>query len=77
MTRPRVIVVGLGPAGSELLSGVTISLLREASQSVLRTSVHPAAQEFPSIESFDHLYERSGDFEQLYVAIVDELISRA
>jgi len=74
---PTVIAVGLGPAGPDLLPAVTRSRLAGAPTARLRTRRHPAADEFPEIQSFDDLYERAPDFETLYRWIVDELVALA
>ncbi len=76
MTRPVVTVVGLGPAGIDLLSARTKVLL-EGPQVVLRTRIHPAAAAYPHLESFDELYEQASSFDALYPQIVDALCERA
>jgi tetrapyrrole methylase family protein/MazG family protein len=43
----------------------------------LRTRVHPAASGFGGIASYDELYERATSFDELYVAIVDDLVALA
>jgi tetrapyrrole methylase family protein/MazG family protein len=70
-------VVGLGPAGVELLTQRTMQLMRTSPVVRLRTRVHPAATEFQSIESYDEFYESAESFESLYGAIVDDLASLA
>jgi tetrapyrrole methylase family protein/MazG family protein len=77
VARPRVTVVGLGPAGPELLTRSTEALVRSAPNVVFRTRRHPAAEAFGTVESFDELYERVDSFEVLYGAIVDALVERA
>jgi len=73
----RVIVVGLGPAGQDLLSAATLRQLSGHPHVILRTRVHPAADAFPNAESFDHLYEQAESFDRLYAGIVDDLALRA
>jgi tetrapyrrole methylase family protein/MazG family protein len=46
MARPRVTVVGLGPAGEDLIPPRTRELLSSAATVFLRTSRHPAASAF-------------------------------
>ncbi|MEI8050214.1 MAG: MazG family protein [Actinomycetes bacterium] len=77
MTTPRVVVVGLGPAGPDLLAPSARRWLEGSSPVVLRTGVHPAAGAFPDAETFDHLYETAATFEEIYEAIVDSLAERA
>ena len=43
----------------------------------LRTRVHPAAEAFVDVASYDDLYERAESFEALYDAIVADLIDLA
>ena len=74
---PTVRVVGLGPAGVDLLTQRTMRLLRTSPVVRLRTRIHPAASEFQSIESYDDFYESAASFESLYDAIVDDLVSLA
>jgi tetrapyrrole methylase family protein/MazG family protein len=74
--RPRITVVGLGPAGPELLSaGVTERLNHGVAY--LRTSRHPAAQAFPQVPSFDALYESADTFEQVYADVIEALVVAA
>ena len=68
MSKPVVRVVGLGPGPSDLLTQRTVKLL---------TREHPAAQEFPEIPSYDALYESAASFEELYRAIVDDIVALA
>lgn len=77
MTLPTIRVVGLGPAGEEHITARTLSLLRSAPVVRLRTRVHPAAQEFGDVESYDEWYERADSFDELYQAIADDLVALA
>ncbi len=70
-------VVGLGPGPSDLLTQRTVKLLSTSTAARLRTREHPAAQEFPEIPSYDALYESAASFEELYRAIVDDLVALA
>jgi tetrapyrrole methylase family protein/MazG family protein len=74
----RVEVVGLGPAGAELLPDATRRTLSASSRAFLRTARHPAVAALEGhCETFDELYERAEDFDSLYAAIVDALITAA
>jgi tetrapyrrole methylase family protein/MazG family protein len=80
--RPKVVVVGLGPAGAGLVPDVAYRTLAAASRAFVRTSRHPAveaaAQVVPGgLESFDRLYEGAGTIDEVYAAIVEELVSAA
>jgi tetrapyrrole methylase family protein / MazG family protein len=74
---PRVTVVGLGPAGPDLLTVATTSAVDACSHRYLRTVRHPAAEAVPDAASFDHLYDEADDFETVYRRIVDELVAGA
>ncbi len=86
-TAHSIIVVGLGPGDPGLLTRDAAGWLASGRPVHLRTRVHPtvealAAQADGSFAvagwaSFDALYERAGDFEALYAAIVDELLGAA
>ncbi len=75
--RPHITVVGLGPAGSSFLSNETVALLTSTERVYLRTARHPAAEQLGLAQSFDHLYEAAETFEEVYVAIVNELVTAA
>jgi tetrapyrrole methylase family protein / MazG family protein len=73
----RVVVVGLGPAGVEHLAESARQRIADAPVAVLRTRVHPAAEAFGDLESYDAAYEQAASFEELYVDIVADLVARA
>ena len=77
MNRPRVTVVGLGPAGEGYIGVGTLDLLRAAPAAFLRTSRHPSAALAGDIPSFDHVYERAATFEEVYERITEELVAAA
>lgn len=77
MTRPVVRVVGLGPSGAGLMTARTIELIAAAGVVRLRTRVHPAAAAMTDVPSYDDWYERAADFDALYEAIVEDLVSLA
>ena len=74
---PRIDVVGLGPAGPELLTAGTLELLAGTGPVFLRTTRHPAAAAFPGARSFDHHYESADTFEDVYRAVVADLVAAA
>jgi tetrapyrrole methylase family protein/MazG family protein len=74
---PRVDVVGLGPAGPELITAEARALLSGPAEVVFRTRRHPAAEAFPGARSFDHHYEEGQTFDQVYRAIVADLVATA
>jgi tetrapyrrole methylase family protein/MazG family protein len=73
----RVVVVGLGPAGPDLLTAATLAAIDRMPHRFLRTSRHPAAVALGDAPSFDHLYDAAGSFEAVYLAIVDALAAAA
>ncbi len=80
--RPRVVVVGLGPAGAELVPEAAYRALATAARSFVRTSRHPAVEAVAEVapgglESFDRLYDGAGTIEEVYGAIVEELVAAA
>ena len=77
MTTPVVRVVGLGPGDSSLLTRRTAAALRDAPVARLRTRVHPAAEEFPDVASYDDWYDRATSFDALYADIVEDLVTLA
>ena len=74
---PVVRVVGLGPGHADQITERTKRLLRSAPSARLRTRVHPAAEAFSDVGSYDHLYENAASFEALYEAIVEDLVREA
>ncbi len=74
---PVVRVVGLGPGDADLLTQRTLRLLTESPLARLRTRMHPAANAFIDVASYDDWYERAGSFDELYEAIANDLIALA
>ena len=74
--RPHVIVVGLGPAGPEHLTEHVNALLASP-HAYLRTARHPAAARVGAVPAFDRLYDTAATFEDVYAAIVEELVGAA
>jgi tetrapyrrole methylase family protein/MazG family protein len=70
---PRVVVVGLGPAGPDLLTAGTLAAIDRVGHRYLRTARHPAAVAVPGATAFDELYEASSSFELVYDSIVEAL----
>jgi tetrapyrrole methylase family protein / MazG family protein len=74
---PRIDVVGLGPAGPELITAGTLALMTEASAVFLRTGRHPSAAGFLGADTFDRHYEQGETLDEVYLAIVTDLVSAA
>ena len=80
MPRPHVTVVGLGPAGTDLMGNAAATLLAEANadgRAFLRTARHPAAAGFERLPAFDGLYEAAATFEEVYEGIVEAIVAAA
>jgi tetrapyrrole methylase family protein / MazG family protein len=71
--RPEIVVVGLGPAGPELVSPATLEAIAAIQQRYVRTTRHPAVVATSPATSFDSFYEQADSLEECYAAIVDEL----
>jgi tetrapyrrole methylase family protein/MazG family protein len=72
-----VVVVGLGPAGPELITAATRRAIERARHRYLRTARHPAAVAVGDFRSFDDLYDLTASFEDVYAGIVEELVEAA
>jgi tetrapyrrole methylase family protein / MazG family protein len=72
-----VVVVGLGPAGSELLTGAAKDAIARIPERYVRTTRHPAASAVPDARSFDDVYERAESIDEVYADIVDGLVEAA
>jgi tetrapyrrole methylase family protein / MazG family protein len=76
--RPHVTVVGLGPAGTDLLGNDVAARLAAADgRAYLRTARHPAAAGCEGLPSFDHLYEAADTFDEVYAGVVEALVAAA
>lgn len=76
-TRPRIDVVGLGPAGPELITADATAVVASGERVFLRTMRHPAAAALPGVDSFDRHYEEADSFDQVYRTIVRHLVAAA
>jgi tetrapyrrole methylase family protein/MazG family protein len=77
-----VVVVGLGPAGPELVPAATTDALRGAAHCLVRTARHPSAAVVDDVatgpvEALDHLYDDFGTFDEVYAAIVEAVVAAA
>jgi tetrapyrrole methylase family protein / MazG family protein len=75
--RPRVTVVGLGPAGPTYLTDHVLALMAGSAQTFVRTARHPAAAALVEVTALDHLYESADTFDEVYRAIVDVVTEAA
>ena len=71
-------VIGLGPGEPSFCSAKNLELIEEHEFRYVRTTRHPSSCLLgPNVVSFDHIYESSDYFEEVYVTIVKELIVAA
>jgi tetrapyrrole methylase family protein/MazG family protein len=70
-------VVGLGPAGPELVTAGTLVEIERVPFRFLRTTRHPAASVLEGSPSFDAIYESADDFAEVYRRIADDLVAAA
>jgi tetrapyrrole methylase family protein/MazG family protein len=75
--RPHVVVVGLGPAGTDLVGPGAAERLRDPGRTWLRTGRHPATAALEGAHTFDDVYESAGTFDEVYAAIVERLVAAA
>ena len=75
----RLVVVGLGPAGPELVNAATTEAIAGVlpERRWLRTTRHPAAAVAGTVQSFDETYEAEPTFEAVYRRIADTLLAAA
>lgn len=74
---PRVVVVGLGPGGPDLVTTGTLGAVEEHPIRFLRTARHPAATVVPGAETFDAVYDGAETLDEVYPAIADRLVAAA
>jgi tetrapyrrole methylase family protein/MazG family protein len=74
---PRVVVVGLGPGGPDLVTAGTLEALARCPHRLVRTTRHPAAAVAGDATSCDDLYEVAERIDEVYPAIVERVVSAA
>jgi len=83
MAAGRVVVVGLGPAGADLLVSAARAALEavDPSRRFTRTARHPAAADLVAagveLRSCDDIYETANSAEEVYRAISERLLAAA
>ena len=74
-------MVGLGPAGPDLVNIATHSAIARLAERpharFLRTTRHPAASILPGAQSFDHVYDSEPSFTEVYARVVELLVAAA
>lgn len=73
-------VIGLGPGSKEALTMGAVDVLKEGSKVYLRTYKHPNIEYIKSLgvefETYDEKYDTLDSFDQVYNAIVEDLIEK-
>lgn len=77
MTRPCVVVVGLGPGDADLLTVGTRDAIDRIPNRFVRTTRHPAAHVVAGATAFDDVYEHSASIDGVYPEIVERLVAAA
>lgn len=77
MSRPRIEIVGLGPAGVDYVTDHTRQRIAAHRHRFLRTARHPSAAVVPDAIALDHRYEIADTFDETYRAIVEDLVAAA
>jgi tetrapyrrole methylase family protein/MazG family protein len=81
VSRPRVVVVGLGPAGVDLLLPAARAALERIPVRYVRTARHPAVDELAAeglgLEPLDLLYDTGDDLDTVYAAIAARVVAAA
>jgi tetrapyrrole methylase family protein/MazG family protein len=72
-----ILVVGLGPAGPELVTEQTRRAMDGTDRLWLRTTRHPAAAAWPEAPSFDTAYDEEATFDAVYARIARTLVDEA
>jgi tetrapyrrole methylase family protein/MazG family protein len=71
------VVVGLGPAGPDLVTAATHDAIARVPQRFLRTGRHPSAGIVGEAPTFDRLYDEADSIDAVYAGIADALITAA
>lgn len=77
----KIYIIGLGPGNINALSIGAIDKMQDGTKNYLRTKEHPTVQYLNDknigYETFDHIYNSSDSFEEVYSLIVDKLVKQA
>lgn len=72
-----ITLLGLGPGDPDQLTRQAWEWLQQIPEVFLRTTQHPVVAGLPdllTVHSFDHLYEKGENFEEVYAKIVEEVL---
>src|SRR4030042_5672555 len=73
----KIILLGMGPGSSSLLTLEAQQVLEKIPEIYLRTIQHPAVAGFPAslqVHSFDDLYEKLPSFDDVYAHIIERVL---
>ncbi|HEY3810632.1 MAG TPA: nucleoside triphosphate pyrophosphohydrolase [Acidimicrobiales bacterium] len=73
----RVVVVGLGPGDPRLVSLAAAEAITSVETRFVRTTRHPSAPLVEPAIAFDHLYQQAASIDEVYPAIVEQLVAAA
>jgi tetrapyrrole methylase family protein / MazG family protein len=73
----RIVVVGLGPGNPAQVTQEALSAVAETPVRFIRTRRHPSADLVGEATSFDPVYDRAQDMDEVYATIVEELVAAA
>lgn len=74
---PHITVVGLGPGNPSRVTSETLDAITAVAHRYIRTANHPSAHLVPNATTFDHHYESSASFDDVYDAIASDLLDAA
>lgn len=80
MAAGRIRVVGLGPAGPDLVTAGTLAAIEATPRRFVRTRRHPAVEVLGAaadVVAFDDLYDAASTMDEVYGGIVDRLVQAA
>ena len=74
---PHLTVIGLGPAGPDLVTAGTLAAIEAAGHRYLRTTRHPSASLLGGAVSFDEVYDDAASLDEVYRGIANTLLGAA
>jgi tetrapyrrole methylase family protein/MazG family protein len=77
---PQITIIGLGPGNPALRTVGAQRALDAADRIILRTRIHPGLDDLASdsrVTDCDDLYENAADFDALYLAVANRVLSAA
>ncbi|MEO6988448.1 MAG: MazG family protein [Aquihabitans sp.] len=77
MTRPGIVIIGLGPGDPSLITAGALQAIERVPVRYLRTAIHPSAHLVTDAVTFDHRYDAADTFDDVYGSIVDDLLAAA